>query len=68
MNPDENCTECKYFVQASPDEGTGECHRHAPRPGPHPKMQIEGKDLWADTQWPKVRAEAWCGEFEPKAS
>jgi len=33
---------------------------------PRPKMQIEGKDLWADIQWPKVGVNAWCGEFEPK--
>jgi hypothetical protein len=29
-------------------------------------MQIEGKDLWADIQWPKVAVNAWCGEFEKK--
>ncbi len=67
MNPDENCGNCRYFIRASEHDNTGECHRYAPRPHPHPKMQIEGKDLWANTQWPKVDANAWCGEFELKA-
>jgi hypothetical protein len=66
MKPDEKCGNCKYFARASKDKNTGECHRHAPRPNPRPKMQIEGKDLWADTQWPKVAANTWCGDFEQK--
>jgi len=66
MNSDEKCGECKYFSGKREDENTGECHRHAPRPSPRPKMQIEGRDLWADIQWPKVSINAWCGEFEKK--
>jgi len=66
MNSEEKCGKCKYFVGIKGDKNAGECHRHAPRPSLRPKMQIEGKDLWADTQWPKVSANAWCGEFEKK--
>ena len=66
MNSDEKCGECRYFADKSESESTGECHRHAPRPSPRPKMQIEGRELWADIQWPKVDVNAWCGEFEKK--
>lgn len=66
MDPDEKCGNCKYFVGKSEDENAGECHRYAPRPSPRPKMQIEGKDLWAEVQWPKVSVNAWCGEFVQK--
>ncbi len=62
----EKCVKCKYFVGKSEDENTGECRRYAPRPSPRPKMQIEGKDIWADIQWPKVSLTAWCGEFAQK--
>jgi hypothetical protein len=66
MDPEEKCGKCKYFVGKSEQGNSGECHRYAPRPSPRPKMQIEGKDLWADTQWPKVGVNVCCGEFEPK--
>jgi len=66
MNPDEKCGECKCFVGKNEGENAGECHRYAPRPSPRPKMQIEGRDLWADTQWPKVGIDSCCGEFEKK--
>jgi len=45
---------------------SGQCHRYAPKPSPRPKMQIEGRDLWADIQWPNVDINAWCGEFQQK--
>jgi len=48
MNPDEKCGECKYFVGKNEGENAGECHKYAPRPSPRPKMQIEGRDLWAN--------------------
>jgi len=62
----ENCRDCRYFVGKSEDETNGECRRYAPRPSPRPKMQIEGKDLWAETQWPKVSLTACCGDFAQK--
>ena len=67
MNPDKICGNCKYFVRRNADDNTGECHRYAPRPHPRPKMQIEGKDIWANIQWPIVDVNAWCGDFELKA-
>ncbi|OHB57475.1 MAG: hypothetical protein A2173_04480 [Planctomycetes bacterium RBG_13_44_8b] len=66
MNSEEKCGECKYFAGKNEGETTGECHRHAPRPSPRPKMQIEGRDLFTDIQWPKVGINTWCGEFEKK--
>jgi hypothetical protein len=66
MKPNEKCGECKYFVETSESENAGECHRYAPRPSPRPKMQIEGRDLWADTQWPKVGIDSCCSEFKKK--
>ena len=68
MNPDDKCGNCKYFLQTGAEENAGECHKYAPRPNPRPKMQIEGKDLWADTAWPKVDVNAGCGEFEPRTT
>jgi hypothetical protein len=66
MKPEEKCGECKYFTGKNEDENTGQYHRHAPRPSPRPKMQIEGRDFWADTQWPKVGTNASCDEFVKK--
>ena len=66
MLPDEKCGQCRFFVRKKADENTGECRRHAPRPGA--SFQIGGKDVGKEPRWPEVAADGCCGEFEREAS
>src|SRR5579859_3335301 len=56
------CDSCRFFRTYSVDAYLGECRRYAPRPC------LEG-DPGASAPsagWPKVSAEDWCGEHEPR--
>jgi len=52
------------FVPLKAEDDTGECRRHAPRPGA--SFQIGGKDIGKEPRWPEVAADCCCGEFEQK--
>lgn len=61
------CKECRFFAQDSKDRRLpapamrmmlGTCRRYAPD-GP----SLLGEE-WRSTEWPIVRNEDWCGEFE----
>ena len=57
-----SCADCRFFqgddYRGSEGEpvppDTGECRRHAPRPG-------DGV-----AKWPKVDRNDWCGGYEPR--
>jgi hypothetical protein len=60
------CSTCRCFL---PDDGseTGECHRHAPHPA---TRLVAADDVEVFTYWPlwpMVRAESFCGEWQPSA-
>lgn len=57
-NPDPACCgNCRYFVVQDGKRRTGRCHRHPPHPG-------AGAVVWTEGDWPGVRAEGWCGEYQ----
>lgn len=50
------CSNC-YFWAATPAAGGGNCRRYAPRPS---NSRLD------QTYWPRVSADAWCGEWKPE--
>jgi hypothetical protein len=64
------CLQCEFF---QPDAATrpvepgvavvGECRRHTPAP----RLTYEGRHCDLDfAVWPRVWANAWCGEFQSR--
>ena len=54
----ECCDTCRWWDQADPEEPSGYCRRHAPRPS----MRAAANDIL----WPLVDASDFCGEHQPK--
>lgn len=53
---DQNCGNCRFWIQLRDGSDYGRCRRHAPRPMPD--------DAWGD--WPEVFMRNWCGEWAPR--
>jgi len=56
------CSECKFFVPDLPAGDVGDCRRYPPG------AYIEGdfEVTWTKYEFPDVRSDDWCGEFQPK--
>ncbi len=55
------CWLCRFFGGPRQGHGSGECHRHAPKPGTF----IPGSYQWPPlAEWPNVDSQSWCGDFE----
>lgn len=72
------CFDCRFFVAQGRTHNdlaeeewdecrTGECRRHCPPLGPM-ETDRHGDAFRHFSEWPKVMAGDWCGEFEPKRS
>lgn len=59
----DSCETCWFWREPGCEEGTGECHRYAPRPV-H-EVEITANEAYA--RFPMTYAGDWCGEFEKKA-
>jgi hypothetical protein len=52
-----NCTSCRFYVGS---EEIGNCRRNAPIPQHHPAAGA------ISAPWPRVKADQWCGEWQPR--
>jgi hypothetical protein len=62
------CWYCKFYMDIG-EKGSGECHRHAPSPGPS-AFFIPDPDRDRigpfEARWPEVEDDDWCGEHQPR--
>jgi len=56
------CKMCKFFNEVS--ELLGECRIYAPRPSSAVFSPVDSR-LFQNSEWPRVKNEDYCGEFEP---
>jgi hypothetical protein len=67
-----NCETCKWFLPATfsnldddeEDDGSGECHRHAPRPATYNCYDGSKYHIYL-TSWPDIKKWMFCGDWYP---
>lgn len=58
--PTERCQTCKMWV---PENGWGQCHRHAPTPTLQCTGETRDQHVEAEPVFPRTPAYEWCGEY-----
>lgn len=68
MELKEQCDVCKFWVapdvKGQPEAQFGTCRRHSPQ---LKSISVATKEanIKGNAQWPRIRGNGWCGEFEP---